>query len=156
MKKQLPLIYAAVAFVATSQVLASSRTRRKIGFRGKTRAQKRRAVQLIYEELGLVYFKRSFRMSYQSFCELSELMAPTILRVLNYKEGQGYRTRPNGRISPSARLACALRYFAGGDPYDIMLVFLQRRLHVLFFFLQFQGEFGDTMFFDQSPSKSNT
>jgi DDE superfamily endonuclease len=123
MKKMLPLIYAAVAVAGASYVFASARTRQKIGYRGKTRVRKRRAVQSIYEELGPVYFKRSFRMSYQSFCELSDLLAPTILRVLKYKEGQGYRTGPNGRISPSARLACALRYFAGGDPYDIMLVF---------------------------------
>ena len=27
---------------------------------------------------------------------------------------------PNGPISTSVRLACALRYFAGGSPYDLM------------------------------------
>ena len=27
---------------------------------------------------------------------------------------------PNGRIHPTIRLACALRFFAGGDPLDIM------------------------------------
>ncbi len=28
---------------------------------------------------------------------------------------------PNGPIATSVRLACALRYFAGGSPYDIMV-----------------------------------
>lgn len=30
---------------------------------------------------------------------------------------------PNGRIPTSIRLACALQYFAGGSPYDLMSVY---------------------------------
>jgi hypothetical protein len=30
---------------------------------------------------------------------------------------------PNGPVTTSVRLACALRYFAGGSPYDIMSVY---------------------------------
>ena len=30
---------------------------------------------------------------------------------------------PNGPVCMSVRLACALRYFAGGSPYDIMSVY---------------------------------
>jgi hypothetical protein len=122
MKNQLPQVYHAASCVATAFALMSNR-QRKIGYRGKTRKRVRCAVQSIYEELGPIYFKRAYRIIYESFCELSQLLAPTIQRVLKYKsiEDPGYRTGPNGRISPSARLACALRYFAGGDPYDIML-----------------------------------
>jgi hypothetical protein len=29
----------------------------------------------------------------------------------------------NGSILPSVRVACALRYFAGGSPYDVVIVF---------------------------------
>ena len=30
---------------------------------------------------------------------------------------------PNGRISPDVRLACAIRWFAGGSAYDIMTTY---------------------------------
>ncbi|KAL3774298.1 hypothetical protein ACHAW5_010202 [Stephanodiscus triporus] len=51
-------------------------------------------------------------------------------RVLRRYKKKGLKTDsntpppiPNGRISTSVRLACALRYFAGGSPYDIMSVY---------------------------------
>lgn len=34
-----------------------------------------------------------------------------------------YRYIPNGSIGMSVRLACAIRYFAGGSPYDLMTTY---------------------------------
>jgi hypothetical protein len=73
-------------------------------------------------------------MSYESFLKLHDKLAPEIIsafqqhRRYHRKGGRrgskgGYYTLPpipNGAISTSVRLALALRYFAGGSPYDLM------------------------------------
>jgi DDE superfamily endonuclease len=76
----------------------------------------------IFNELGAAYFKRAYRMSYETFCKLSNKLSAAIARFAR-KRGSSpmiYRRGPNGTITPSVRLGCALRYFAGGSPYDIM------------------------------------
>jgi hypothetical protein len=73
-------------------------------------------------------------MSYESFLKLHDKVAPEIIstfqkyRRYHRKGGRkgskgGYYKLPpipNGVISTSVRLALALRYFAGGSPYDLM------------------------------------
>lgn len=87
----------------------------------------RRTVDEIYECLGPIYFRRAYRMNYESFFRLHDLLSATIeevaskLRKYTPKSGS-HRSPPvpNGIISTSVRLGIALRYFAGGSPYDIM------------------------------------
>jgi hypothetical protein len=54
----------------------------------------------------------------------SELNSVDDLRTYEQRGGRGgnYKLPPvrNGPVSTSVRLGCALRYFAGGSPYDIM------------------------------------
>ena len=77
-------------------------------------------------------------MSYQAFCSLHEKLESGIIEsIKEAAEGRKKKKRslrrrrrkcnnpkppppPNGDITTSVRLACALRYFSGGSPYDIM------------------------------------
>jgi len=84
--------------------------------------------------LGEGYFWHAYRMPYESYWRLHSILATRItaarLKARQYlpkggrigRRGGRYKLPPicNGRISTSVRLACALRYFAGGSPYDIM------------------------------------
>jgi DDE superfamily endonuclease len=108
--------------VVSATVLALRKRRKKIGWRGKTRARTRISMHEIYNELGPAYFKRAYRMSYETFCKLSNKLHAAIANFAR-KPGSSplfSRRGPNGLITPSVRLGCALRYFAGGSPYDIM------------------------------------
>jgi hypothetical protein len=64
-------------------------------------------------------------MKYHSFKKLARKLRNGILQASgkNPFAGGNYRHIPNGPITPSVRLACALRYFAGGSPYDIMTTY---------------------------------
>ena len=108
-----------------------------------TRPRQRRTVQEIRLCLGAKYFQRAYRMSYESFWKLHEQLKDGIeeahkkqlekmrrqrrsRRARSCGSGRGRHNNPppppvpNGKISSEVRLACALRYFAGGSPYDIM------------------------------------
>lgn len=99
---------------------------------GRTaRPRERRSVRSHYISMGPTYFRRAYRMEYQSFWKLHDMLEAGIESArLTYRgytlkggrEGGSYLPPPppNGRIEGSVRLACALRYFAGGSPYDIM------------------------------------
>jgi hypothetical protein len=97
----------------------------------KARPCNRLSVVDQYLAMGPQYFRRAYRMEYESFWKLHELLEEGIERArLNQRgyEAKGGREggmylpppTPNGKIESSVRLACALRYFAGGSPYDIM------------------------------------
>jgi hypothetical protein len=95
----------------------------------------RRTVQEIRGMLDEHYFRHAYRMPYESFCRLHAILAPRItaacLKARRDKpkggqvgrRGRRYKLPPihNGRIFTSLRLACALRYFASGSLYDIMV-----------------------------------
>ena len=60
-------------------------------------------------------------MTYRSFKHLAALLCPYILAACGKKGNpRNYR---NGPISPDVRLACAIRWFAGGSAYDIMTTY---------------------------------
>ena len=79
----------------------------------KKRRRMRCSVAHIYKQLGPTYFRRAYRMKYQSFSKLVELLVPYLPTV------DCSMAHVNGSISNSVRLAVALRYFAGGSPYVI-------------------------------------
>ena len=91
----------------------------------------RRTVHEIYLSLGPIYFRRAYRMSYESFCTLHSKLKDGIMLAMkssSYYQRKGGRKGgkfqpppiPNGAVSTSVRLACALRYYSGGSPYDLM------------------------------------
>lgn len=113
---------------------------KKVSKRRSSRARPRirRSVEEIYESLGPTYFRRAYRMTYESFLKLHQKLHEGIQRVVSvvsvekrnkrvsqrgtYRRDRHFKTPPvpNGPIATTVRLACAIRYFAGGSPYDLM------------------------------------
>lgn len=86
----------------------------------KTIPRTRKGVDEIYTQVGPHVFRKMFRMTEPSFWKLFEILEPKIIQVTKTKKRSRGGT-PNGDISNSSRLSMALRYFAGGSPYDIAL-----------------------------------
>ena len=61
-------------------------------------------------------------MSYKTFRDLALLLGPGII-LASGKKQDSKNNLPNGPILPEVRLACALRWFAGGSVYDIMTTY---------------------------------
>ena len=88
--------------------------------------RKRRTLQSLKREYGSL-FQRAYRMDYIAFKSLHRLLQEGIQEyIINEREindgnnGLEFYMR-NGRITTEIRLACALRYFAGGSYLDITL-----------------------------------
>jgi DDE superfamily endonuclease len=113
-----------VRLIVASVIRSAAGKRKKRGYRGKPRVRKRVSMLEICKQLGPAYFKWSYRMSYESFCKLSNLLSYAINRMSRKKRDGSdptfVRTGPNGAIPPSVQLGIALRYCAGGSSYDIM------------------------------------
>ena len=63
-------------------------------------------------------------MTYSSFGHLSLLLSEGIILASGQRdEFSSVHHVHNGRIMPELRLACAIRWFAGGSAYDIMTTF---------------------------------
>ena len=77
------------------------------------RKRQRRSVRDIYDQLGDVYFRRAYRMKFRTFQRLAEILHPYIIAASGKKQDSS-NYLPNGRISTDVRLACAIRWFAGG------------------------------------------
>jgi hypothetical protein len=73
-------------------------------------------VRNMYEE----EFKLRYRVSSFSFYKLLGIIEPE-LEVSNHK--QAYFSRSGKPIQVATRLAVALRFFAGGDPHDLKLIY---------------------------------
>ena len=81
-----------------------------------------RSVEDIYNELGPMYFRRAYRMQHSTFKALADEICPYVIDASGQKGGPK-RFVPNGPISPDVRLACAIRWFAGGSAYDLMTTY---------------------------------
>jgi hypothetical protein len=92
------------------------------------------SVMDVYNTLGPTYFRRAYRMSLQLFYHLHLILLQHIVSAreklsLYQKKGKraggNYKDPPvcNGPVSSTVRLACAIRYFAGGSPYKIGCVY---------------------------------
>ena len=75
------------------------------------------------ENLAMCTSERAYGMKYTTFKCLANELRQSILDVSGQKNEGRSRYVPNGRISPDVRLACAIRWFAGGSPYDTMTTF---------------------------------
>ena len=121
------LIMSAAGIIGTRRRRSSFRSRK-----GRTaQFRVRRSVAEIYRGMGGMYFRRAYQMHYESFWYLHEKLEGRIesarLESRGYdkkggRDGGNYSLPPvrNGTITTCVRLACAIRFFAGGSPYDIM------------------------------------
>ena len=110
---------AAKAAAVAACMFYNKRVKKKGSRKGsRTRTRSRRSVEDLLEQLGEIYFRRAFRMPSSSFQALHSLIKYGII-AHSQRDIESSNYRPNGPISTSVRLGCALRYFAGGSPYDI-------------------------------------
>jgi len=127
-------IIQAAALASAAHFYSQDRGKRVATRRGKSaRKRVRRSVEEIFNCLGPIYFRRAYRMHDTSFWRLHNVLEAKIedvaakIRGYDPKETHGANWSappiPNGLISTSVRLGIALRYFAGGSPYDIMVKF---------------------------------
>ena len=103
--------------------LAGSCTKFPTGRRGtrygcKTLHRTRRSKEAIFGEIGATTVRRMYRMSPESFWNLHQLLER---KLENPKKRRRGRARNALLIPSDLRLAMALRYMCGGDPYDIAL-----------------------------------
>jgi hypothetical protein len=60
-------------------------------------------------------------MTFATFTHVATILRPYIIATSGKKGKPRYS--PNGPIDPDVRLACAIRWFAGGSFYDIMTTY---------------------------------
>ena len=103
--------------VISDDLLFDSITRRRFVRR------KRKSVSDIFSELGPYYARRAYRMDEVQFWKLYNIIYKTYPRAnkKRKRDGRDKTTHVNGRIHLSLRLSIAIRFFAGGSPYDLML-----------------------------------
>jgi hypothetical protein len=83
------------------------------------RKRKRKYVNDIFNELGPYYVRRAYRMEPASFWKLCQLLRKHVIKASLKKFRNGAK---NGLIPLPTKVSVAVRYFAGGSPYDIALV----------------------------------
>jgi hypothetical protein len=115
-------LVATVAILANAGGSGSASSRTWTSGGRSCHARKRRSIHDIYEQLDPLHFRRAFKMKFSS---LANELRPYILRAAGHKAGDRIRHAPNGRILPDVRLTCAIRWFSGGSPYDMMTTFAQ-------------------------------
>ena len=98
----------------------------RLSFRKRTR----RSVKDVFNELGQRYFRRAYRMTFNTFKRLANVLRPYIITASGKKGNT--RFIPNGPISPDVRLACAICWFAGGSLYDNTKLFYTCLSYVYF------------------------
>ena len=103
-----PLI--AVAYYVENVMFDSSEAISSNRFGIKNIERTRRSVVSIFAEYGAYYTRRAYRMDSDTFWHLHKLLQPS-------KRGRA----PNCDIPSELKLSLAIRYFAGGDPYDLMI-----------------------------------
>ena len=110
---------ALVAFAAVAAAAAADPRTLSRGSRlgSKTLKRNRRKIQDIFDELGPATVRRMYRMTQDTFWHLHSLLEAKLPIPGKRKRGKA----PNGPIPSELRLAMALRYMCGGDPYDIAL-----------------------------------
>ncbi len=116
------------SFVAVAVAIVAADTFTTCSRLGKAaRPRRRRTVVEIHKALGSIYFRRAYRMADESFWILHSKIEHGIVKALGKRNGHDHQCNlpptANGSINISVRLACALRYFAGGSPYDIMVTY---------------------------------
>ena len=83
--------------------------------------RKRKTMSQIYTDIGETMFRRSYRMSFNTFFILYNTIKAQITIAMS---NPSYKANaPNGRIALSSRLGMAIRVYAGGDPCDIHQVY---------------------------------
>lgn len=79
----------------------------------------RKSVDDMWSELGS-NARKAYRMQLETLKKLHSILEPLLKEEFNVKDRARGKT-PNGEIPTILRLSAAIRFFAGGSIYDIML-----------------------------------
>jgi hypothetical protein len=85
------------------------------------RYRQHNSIALIRQHIGEIEFWQAYRMEYVDFKELVEMLTPIMKNIIGTNNERIWA--PNGRVSMSERVACSLRYFAGGYVHDMLFQF---------------------------------
>ena len=96
------------------------------GYKGMEIPRVRKVIETdIFQPLGDQYLRRAYRMNKRSFYKLYWILKTELedefLPFINRGTGHARRKKSNYYIDLKIRLSCALRFFAGGDPLDLMI-----------------------------------
>ena len=84
----------------------------------------RKGINVLFRELGPLYARRAYCMEVNSFWKINSILTP-FMGVSTIPKNSSPKLHkngaPNGIVKSSAHLSMALRFFAGGCPYDISL-----------------------------------
>lgn len=86
--------------------------------------RQRKGINILFRELGPLYARRAYRMEVHSFWKLNSILTPCmdICTIPKNSSPKLHKNgAPNGIVKSSTHLSMALRFFAGGCPYDISL-----------------------------------
>ena len=115
-------LYSAFLLVVTPYALNGGR---REGHSSPSIRRERRSISSMFQELGPMYTRRSYRMDSISFWALHKKLRPHLkgrIRPASSSSKKKHRNAAvNGIIPSPTRLSIALRYFAGGSSYDISL-----------------------------------
>jgi hypothetical protein len=112
------IIILTIIALVEPQLLEPPRKKRRLGKSTRATKRRRREVNEIMDEFGETYVRRSYRMTRETFWKLHDILWPLLRSPPNRSNKKSGAT--NGIITTSVRLSIAIRFFAGGDPKDIM------------------------------------
>ncbi|KAL3787036.1 hypothetical protein ACHAWO_003669 [Cyclotella atomus] len=120
LEAQTLIVFAAAAQAAEYFTCKSSRHGSRLN--KPTRHRERRSVRDVYMSLGSQYFRHEIEATFKETAKIHRLARRKHRRQLRRGNNRNPTPPPppSGKIDTSVRLACALRYYAGGSPYDIM------------------------------------
>ena len=105
------------SIVTCALAYCNNDTPRRLGC--PTIRRERVPVEIIFSNLGPRLFRKCYRMSEPLFWKLHRMLQP-YMKYTNGKRKRGATI--NGQVTSSARLSMTLRWFAGGEPADILQV----------------------------------
>lgn len=116
---------AAAAFITKYEIKSKNNTScsSTVGSRlgCKTIPRVRRTVKNVLRLMGDTLFRRAYRMLYLRLKLLFETIENDLRNVIQVNPNRHHA--PNGKVPLKSRLAMAIRFFAGGDAYDIAVIY---------------------------------
>ena len=95
----------------------------EFGRKGRERRRKRKPFdEGVATKLSDYFFRRVYRMTRASFDHLHSILEPELEKIFFPGNGGKRKKKSKYHIDTKTRLSIALRYFAGADPKDIMLI----------------------------------
>jgi hypothetical protein len=81
-----------------------------------------KTVYEIFSELAPTYVCHAYQIDEDSFYHLHRLLRKYMVKKKSFNNKKKKDSGKNGIITTIVRLSIAIRYFSGGDPYDISVV----------------------------------